>query len=103
MSAGPLRRITAVVGLLAMAPIVLLVLTSALAPQEAAVRALLVASVVVLVGNLARIALTQLLHQVERALPTDGDPGEREGPAATGAQQPLQRRAEDRLQPAPGR
>ncbi len=72
MSPGPLRRITAVVGLLALAPIAAMLLTSALTPQQAAARAVMVVVVVLLVGNLVRIVITSLLHRVERDIP-DGD------------------------------
>lgn len=70
MSAGPLRRITAVVGLLALAPIAGMILNGTLTPEEAALRAVLVVGAVLLVGNLARIVLEQLLHRVEKDLVT---------------------------------
>ena len=76
MSPGPLRRITAAIGLLALAPIATMMLTSALTPQEAAARAVLVVVVVLLVGNLVRVIITQLLHRVERDLPEVTDTGE---------------------------
>ena len=76
MSPGPLRRITAAIGLLALAPIAAMMLTSALTPQEAAARAVLVVVVVLLVGNLVRVIITQLLHRVERDLPEVTDTGE---------------------------
>lgn len=115
MSPGPLRRITATVGLLAMAPIAVMLLTSALTPQEAAIRAIVLVLAVVLVGNLVRIILTQLLYRVERDLPDlaedasaagGGAPGPGAGRAApaTGAQQhgvaggdTPRRRAEDQV------
>ncbi|MFP4311515.1 MAG: hypothetical protein ACLFS9_05975 [Nitriliruptoraceae bacterium] len=73
MSAGPLRRATAIVGLLALAPIAGMVLTRTLTPEQAAVRALLIVGAVVLVGNLARVVLEQLLHRVEKDLVTTED------------------------------
>lgn len=84
MSPGPLRRITAAIALLAVAPIAAMMLTSALTPQEAAARAVLVVVVVLLVGNLVRIIITQLLHRVERDLPevTDTAEGQHLGAAA---------------------
>lgn len=102
MSAGPLRRITAVVGLLALAPIAVMVLTSALTPEQAAGRAILVTATVVLLGNLARIVLTQLLHRVERGLPSEEQSGEQVGAGRAQAPSP-QRRAEDRLPAGGGR
>ena len=69
LSPGPLRRITAAIGLLAMAPIAVMVLTAALTPQEAALRAVVLVLAVLLVGNLVRAIITQLLHRVERELP----------------------------------
>ena len=69
LSPGPLRRITAAIGLLAMVPIAVMVLTAALTPQEAALRAVVLVLAVLLVGNLVRVIITQLLHRVERELP----------------------------------
>ena len=69
MSPGPLRRITAAIGLLAMAPIAMMMFTSALTPQEAAMRAVVLVLAVLLVGNLVRVIITQLLNRVERELP----------------------------------
>ena len=80
LSPGPLRRITAAIGLLAMAPIAVMVLTAALTPQEAALRAVVLVLAVLLVGNLVRAIITQLLHRVERELPDVAEPGR---PAAT--------------------
>jgi hypothetical protein len=78
MSAGPLRRVTAMVGLLALAPIAGMILYGTLSPEEAALRAVLVVGAVVLVGNLARVVLEQLLERVEKdlvtAVPDDGRP-----------------------------
>ena len=94
MSPGPLRRITAAIGLLALAPIAAMMLTSALTPQEAAARAVLVVVVVLLVGNLVRVIITQLLHRVERDLPevTDTGEGQHLGAAAAPASERGQRR-----------
>lgn len=66
MSIGPLRRVTAGIGLLAMAPIAAMLVTDALTPEAAALRAVGVLVAVVAVGNGARIVLTRLLARVER-------------------------------------
>jgi hypothetical protein len=66
MSAGPLRRTTGIVGLVALLPILVQLATGSMTPEDAAVRSLVVAIVVVLLGNVARVVLTQLLHRVER-------------------------------------
>ena len=92
MSAGPLRQITAMLGLLALAPIAILVLTSALSPEEAALRAIVVVVAVLVVGNIARAVLTQMLYRVERALPEDvpgtiSDPGSSTSPSRRDADQ----------------
>ena len=66
MSIGPLRRVTAGIGLLAMAPIAAMLVTDALTPEAAALRAVVVLAAVVAVGNGARMVLTRLLLRVER-------------------------------------
>lgn len=66
MNVGPLRRITAATGLLALAPITWLLITGALSPEVAALRAVVVVVVVVILGHAARAVLTRLLHRVER-------------------------------------
>lgn len=66
MSIGPLRRVTAGIGLLAMAPIAAMLVTDALTPEAAALRAVVVLVAVVAVGNGARMVLTRLLLRVER-------------------------------------
>lgn len=66
MNVGPLRRITAATGLLALAPVTWLLITGALSPEEAALRAVVVVVVVVVLGHAARAVLTRLLHRVER-------------------------------------
>lgn len=66
MTVGPLRRITAAVGLLALVPITWLLATGSLTPEEAAVRAIIVAVVVVVIGNVLRNILTRMLRHVER-------------------------------------
>lgn len=66
MNVGPLRRITAATGLLTLAPITWLLITGALSPEAAALRAVVVVVVVVVLGHAARAVLTRLLHRVER-------------------------------------
>lgn len=88
MSPGPLRQITAAIGLLAMAPIAVMLLTKALTPQEAAARAVVVVLAVVLVGNLVRVIITQLLNRVERDLPDVAEDLGEGAPGAAGGQAP---------------
>jgi hypothetical protein len=100
MSAGPLRRATAIVGLLALAPIAGMILNGTLTAEQAALRAVLVVGAVLLVGNLARIVLEQLLHRVEKDLITGvvEEPGSNPGTRAADRQTQagLNRRSVDR-------
>ena len=74
MSVGPLRRLTAGVRLLAMAPIAAMLIMDTLTPEAAAMRALMIALAVLIVGNSARMVLTRLLRRVEKRAPIeDGD------------------------------
>ena len=82
MTAGPLRRMTAAIGLLALVPIAAMVMTDALTPEAAAVRAALIAVTVVAVGNGIRVVLTKLLRRVERR---QDDASAEQGTAADGA------------------
>jgi hypothetical protein len=66
MSAGPLRRTTGIVGLVALLPVLFLLAAGSITPEDAALRALAIAAVVVLLGNVARVVLTHLLRRVER-------------------------------------
>ncbi|MFA9430907.1 hypothetical protein [Egicoccus sp. AB-alg2] len=66
MSAGPLRRLFAGLGMLALIPILALMASGAITPVDAAVRALSVAVAVVALGNVARLVLTGALRRVER-------------------------------------
>jgi NhaP-type Na+/H+ or K+/H+ antiporter len=66
MSAGPLRRTTAGLGLVGLVPIALLLATGAITPEEAAMRAVAVAVAVVVVGRVAHAILTRLLRRMER-------------------------------------
>ena len=65
MSAGPLRRIVAVIGLVALAPVAGMLVTGAITPAESAGRALAVGLVVVVIGNLVRQVVTAMLRRVE--------------------------------------
>ena len=66
MSAGPLRRASGVLGLVALVPVLLQLAAGTLTPQDAALRAAVVGLVAVLLGNVARVVLTRTLHRVER-------------------------------------
>lgn len=66
MSAGPLRRTAATLGLLGLLPIAYLLIVGAITPEEAALRAVAVAVVVVAVGRAARVVLTRMLRRMER-------------------------------------
>jgi hypothetical protein len=66
MSAGPLRRAIGLLGLLALAPVLLQLALGTITPEDAALRALAIAVVVVGLGRLAQLVLTRLLHRVER-------------------------------------
>lgn len=66
MMVGPLRRITAAIGLFALLPIAWLLAVGSLTPEEAAIRAIIVALVVVVIGNVLRTILTRMLWRVER-------------------------------------
>lgn len=66
MSAGPLRRIVAALGLVALAPIAAMLVTGAISPEEAAFRAVVVGVVTVLLGRIAQRIVTSLLRRVER-------------------------------------
>ena len=75
MSVGPLRRLTAGVGLLALAPIAAMLIMDTLTPEAAALRALMIALAVLIVGNSARMVLTRLLRRVEKRAPASEDDG----------------------------
>lgn len=66
MSRGPLRRATAGVGLVALLPTALLLATGALAPADAAIRAVVTVVVLLLLGRLADRGLQRLISMVER-------------------------------------
>lgn len=65
MSTGPLRRATGVVGLLALVPIVVQLAAGTLRPEAAALRAVIVAVVVVSVGHLLSLVVRSTLRRFE--------------------------------------
>lgn len=66
MSASPLRRTFAVLGMVALIPILALMATGAITPMDAAIRALCVWLAVVVLGRIARAFLAGALRRVER-------------------------------------
>ncbi len=66
MNAGPLRRTTGTIGLIALTPVALMLALGMLSAEEAAVRAVIVALLVVVLGRLAQGTLLRMLHRVER-------------------------------------
>ena len=77
MMAGPLRRVAAAAGLVALVPIAAMLIQGALTPEEAALRAVVVGVVVVVLGNLARRIVTAMLQRVERRSPAERSAGDR--------------------------
>jgi hypothetical protein len=67
MTAGPLRRIIGVLGLIALSPIALALATGTLGVEDAAVRALAVGAAVVVVGRIARTVLSATARRFESA------------------------------------
>jgi hypothetical protein len=65
VSAGPLRRVIGVLGLLALAPIAVALATGTVAPEDAALRAVAVGAAVVAVGRVARAVLSATVRRVE--------------------------------------
>lgn len=65
MSAGPLRRVIGVLGLLALAPIAVALATGTVAPEDAALRAVAVGVAVVAIGRIARAVLRATVRHVE--------------------------------------
>ncbi|MEX2505166.1 MAG: hypothetical protein WD378_09960 [Egicoccus sp.] len=66
MSASPLRRTFAVLGMLALIPILALMATEEITPMDAAIRALSVWLAVVVLGRIAHAFLAAALRRVER-------------------------------------
>lgn len=77
MRSGPLRRIVAVVGLLALVPTAWLLATGAVTPVQAAVRALATLGTVLLVGRLVAWWLGTVARRMERAADTRARPAPR--------------------------
>jgi hypothetical protein len=65
VSAGPLRRVIGVLGLLALAPIAVALATGTVAPEDAALRAVAVGVAVVAIGRIARAVLRATVRHVE--------------------------------------
>jgi len=95
MSAGPLRRVAAVLGMVALLPVLLQLATGAITPEDAAIRAMAVGVVVIALGNLARLFLTGALRRVERA-PESAEPERRAGERRSDERRGEARRATDR-------
>lgn len=73
MTPGPLRRMVGVLGLLALAPIAVLLLTGEITPVVAAQRAVAVLLVVLLLGRVTRSWLGSVARRLEgREGPTEG-------------------------------
>ena len=66
MRAGPLRRMIAGFGLIALLPIAWMVINGDLAPAAAGIRAGIVLGVVLVVGRLADLVLSAAAHSFER-------------------------------------
>lgn len=79
MSTGPLRRAIGVLGLLALAPVLLQLATGVVTPEDAAVRGVTIAVAVVVLGRVAQHVLVRLLRRVERRR---SDQQESDDPAA---------------------
>ncbi len=71
MSAGPLRRAIAVLGMLALAPVLLQLAMGTLTPEDAALRGLVIGVTVLLLGRLAQRVLVLLVRRFERRRPDD--------------------------------
>ncbi len=89
MNTGPLRRTTGTIGLIALTPVAAMLALGMLSAEEAAVRAVIVAVLVVVLGRLAQGTLRRMLHRVERTNTTREAAAE--SPTETGAT-PLSRR-----------
>jgi hypothetical protein len=109
MSASPLRRTFAVLGMVALIPILALMATGAITPMDAAIRALCVWLAVVVLGRIARAFLAGALRRVERragdlehldddhvGLATQASPGSAPTSPAATPTRAADRRADDR-------
>jgi hypothetical protein len=76
MTAGPLRRIIGILGLLALAPVAFGLATGTLAVEDAALRAVAVGAAVVFLGRVASVVLSSTVRRVEADLVATEEPGE---------------------------
>lgn len=67
MNSGPLRRTTGTIGLIALSPVAAMLALGMLSAEEAAMRAVIVAVLVVVLGRMAQTALRGMLHRVEHS------------------------------------
>jgi hypothetical protein len=74
MTAGPLRRIVGVLGLVALSPIAFALATGTLGVEDAAVRALAVGAAVLVVGRIARVVVSATARRFESvSVDAEGD------------------------------
>lgn len=67
MNTGPLRRTTGTIGLIVLTPVAVMLALGMLSAEEAAVRAVIVALVVLVLGRLAQSTLLRMLNRVEHS------------------------------------
>lgn len=84
MSAGPLRRAIGLAGLVALVPVLIQLASGSITPEDAAVRGLVVAAAVVVLGRATQFALTAQLRRMERR--------EQDRQAGPGTNEPVERR-----------
>lgn len=73
MSRGPLRRLVGMAGLASLTPTSLMLMTDALTPTDAIVRAVVAVAAVILLGRLADTALSGLIATYLEQTATDGE------------------------------
>lgn len=95
MNTGPLRRTTGTIGLIALTPVAGMLALGMLTAQEAAVRAVIVAVLVLVLGRIAQMVLRGMINTVERDADRSAAVGPEGGDAAAGAQPPIDRRGRD--------
>jgi hypothetical protein len=71
MSTGPLRRAVGLLGLVALAPVLVQLAAGSLTPEDAAMRGATVAVVIVVIGRVSQQVLVRLLRRVERRRPPE--------------------------------
>jgi hypothetical protein len=76
VTAGPLRRIVGVLGLIALSPIAFALATGTLGVEDAATRALAVGAAVMVVGRLARLVVSATARRFEASMAQDEEPAE---------------------------